>query len=89
MARHKERVKIHYEPSTIETFLCIASMPKWANLLINAEPTKPYIEMLKGLVEMNFYNERNERLTIKAIAADLKTDTGKVTKWLTAIYQDF
>ena len=88
MARHKERVKIHYEPSTIETFHCIASMPKWAKLLIDVNPDKPYNEMLKGLVQRNFYNERNERLTIKSIAADLKTDTGKVTKWLTAIYQD-
>ncbi len=88
MARYKERVKIHHEPSTLETFLCIASMPKWSKLLIDAHPDKPYIGMLKGLAERDFYNDRNERLTIKKIAADLKTDTSKVTKWLTAVYGD-
>lgn len=88
MARHKERVKINHEPSTIETFLCISSMPEWVKLLIHAEPDKPYIEMLKGLAERDFYNDRNERLTIKKIATDLKIETSKVTKWLNAVYQD-
>ena len=88
MARQKERMIIKHQPSTIEIFLCIASMPKWAKLLINEEPMKPYIEMLKGLIEKKFYSEKNERLTIKAISTDLKIETGKVVKWLTAIYKD-
>jgi hypothetical protein len=88
MGRQKERVEIHHQPSTIETFLCIASMPKWAKLLIDADPTKPYIEMLQGLIEKKFYTDRNEKLTIKKIGSDLKIDTAKVTKWLALIYQD-
>ena len=88
MARQKERMVIKHQPTTIEIFVCIASMPNWAKLLINEEPTKPYIEMLKGLIERNFYSKKNERLTIKAIATDSKIDSGKATKWLTAIYED-
>ena len=88
MARQKERVLFKHQPTTIEIFLCIASMPKWSKLLINEQPTKPYIEMLKALVERNFYKERNERLTIKAIATDIKIDSGKVVKWLPMIYED-
>ena len=57
MARQKEKVIIKHQPNTIEIFLCIASMPKWAKLLINEEPMKPYIDMLKGLLEKNFYSD--------------------------------
>lgn len=88
MARHKEKLEVHHDPSTIEIFLCIASMPKWAKLLIEAEPTKPYVEMLKELSQKNFYSDRNEKLTIKKISTDLKINTAKITKWFTAIYQD-
>ena len=88
MGRHKERVQIHHEPTTTERFLCIASMPKWSKLLLEHEPNKPYCDILSGLIEKGFYSESDEKRTIKKMAADLKTDSGKLTKWIGAIYQD-
>ena len=39
-------------------------------------------------MKKRFYRDFNEKLSIKRIAADLKLDTAKVTKWLNVIYQD-
>lgn len=35
-----------------------------------------------------FYNSLEEKISIKKIAADFKTDTARVTKWIREIYDD-
>ena len=86
--RIKERVRIIHHPSTQEIFTCIASMPQWSRLLFQQRPHKPYNDFLKWLINTNFLKEKNERITIKMMAAGFKGDATKVTKWIHAIYDD-
>lgn len=87
MGRTKERRKIIHQPSTPEIFDCISCMPTYSKLLLDQYPNKPYSVFLHGLIDINFYNDRNEKITIKRIAADFNTDAVKVTKWLKEIYE--
>jgi hypothetical protein len=62
-------------------------MPGWSKVL--AENTdKPYKSFLLFLLDKNYYNDREERLMIKQIAADYGSDTSKISKWLKQIYED-
>jgi hypothetical protein len=63
-------------------------MPGWSKLLSVHVSNKQYITFLKWLIEVNFYNEREDRLTVKKIASDFKGDTAKITKWIHQIYED-
>jgi hypothetical protein len=87
MGRTKERRKFIHEPSTHEIFYCLCGMPGYSKILLEQNPDKPYTDFLRWLIDKNFYNERTEKIAIKKIAADFKTDTAKATKWLKEIYE--
>lgn len=87
MGRTKERRKFLHEPSTHEIFYCLCGMPNYSKILLEQNPTKPYSDFLRRLIDLNFYNERTEKIAIKKIATDLKTDTAKATKWIKEIYE--
>lgn len=87
MGRTKERRRIIHHPSTTEIFNCLSCMPTYSKLLLVQYPNKPYSAILHWLIDNNFYNDRNEKSTIKMISADFKTDAAKVTKWLKEIYE--
>lgn len=88
MSRSKERIKILHEPSTHEIFMCLSCMPKWSEILLSHGAGKPYKPFLKWLLEARFFPNREEKITVKKLASDFKTDTSKVTKWLRQIYDD-
>jgi hypothetical protein len=88
MARYKVNNEIHHQPSTLQVFYCIRAIPSWVVLLVNNEPDKPYIKMLKVLIERNFYKDQESEIYIKNIAKDLKLDSNKVSKWLKDAYHD-
>jgi len=62
-------------------------MPNYSKILLEQNPAKPYSDFLRRLIDLNFYNERTEKIAIKKIATDLKTDTTKATKWIKEIYE--
>ncbi|MBO9682328.1 MAG: hypothetical protein J7502_06620 [Flavisolibacter sp.] len=88
MPRTKEKRKFVHEPSTHEIFICLSSLPSWTTILLQNGTQKPYMPFLQWLIERNFYEEREEKITIKRIASDYKSETTKVTKWLHEIYDD-
>ena len=88
MGRTKERRKILHEPSTHEIFYCLQGMPAYSKILADQNPNKPYTNFLRWLIERNFYNEREDKVTIKRIATDFKSDSTKVTKWIKEIYEE-
>ncbi len=88
MQRIKERRKILHIPSTHEIFLSLKGMTKYSNILANHNTDKPYIDFLRWLIERNFYETWKEKITIKKIATDYKTENTKVTRWLKEIYGD-
>ncbi|MBS1917914.1 MAG: hypothetical protein JST87_16715 [Bacteroidetes bacterium] len=63
-------------------------MPKWSQILAQNGTGKSYDSFLKWLIEVNYFNEREEKITIKEIATAFKLETVKVTKWLHEIYED-
>jgi hypothetical protein len=88
MSRTKEKKQILHEPSTQEIFKCLSEMPKWSELLLTSGADKIYKPFLQWLIEVNFFNGKNEKRTVKQIATGFKTDTAKVTKWIHEIYDD-
>lgn len=88
MGRTKERKEIHHEPSTHEIFGCLSSMPKYSEILSIKNQDKPYTEFLKWLVGKDFYNSSNEKITVKKMASDFKSESSKITKWIHEIYDD-
>lgn len=88
MPRIKERPKFNHNPSTHEIFICLKYMPHFPKILADHSADKLYSEFLKWLIAEDFYNNRGERITIKKIATDFKTDTARVTKWIKEIYAD-
>ncbi|MBK9221930.1 MAG: hypothetical protein IPO16_07370 [Saprospiraceae bacterium] len=87
MGRAKERRRIIYKPSTLEIFYCLSCMPSYSKLLLDQYPDKPYTDFLWWLIEKEFYKELTEKIAIKKISADFRTDAAKVTKWLKQIYE--
>lgn len=88
MGRTKERRKILHEPSTHETFYCLCGMPIYAKILAEQNTGKPFSDFLQWLIERNFYNDSTEKITIKKISTDYKSDSTKVTKWIKEIYEE-
>jgi len=88
MGRTKERRKILHEPSSHEIFYCLCGMPSYCKILADQSDDKPYIDFLKWLIEKNFFNDRTEKISIKKIATDFKSDSTKVTKWIKIIYEE-
>lgn len=87
MPRRKEKIEILHTPTTHEIFVCLSDMVAYSRLLLEYGPPKPYRDFLKWIIEMNFY-KTGERINIKKISADFKTDTSKITKWICQIYED-
>jgi len=88
MARTKERRKIVHEPSTHEIFRCLCGMPAYSKTLLENKPGKSFTDFLRWLIEVNFYNDEEGKITIKKLAAGFKTDTAKATRWINEIYQE-
>jgi hypothetical protein len=88
MARTKERRRIVHESSTLEVFRCLSGMPTYSKILLDNKPDKSFTDFLRWLIEINFYNEKEEKITIKRLSADFKTDTPKTTKWINEIYHE-
>ena len=82
----KKRPEVLHTPSTIDIFHSISSNPEWAQLLIGRG--KEYDQFLKNLIEHKFYEDENQRRTIKSIAEQTGFPTIKVTKWINKIYKD-
>lgn len=87
MGRKKERKIYVHEPSTHEIFKCLCSMPMYSKILLEQKLAKPYNDFLSWLIDKNFYKGHDEKITIKRISADFKSDTVKVTKWIKDIYE--
>lgn len=81
MPRLKEKIKILHKPTTHEIFVCLSDMVTYSRLLLEYGPPKPYRDFLKWVIVMNFYKTEG-RINIKKISADFKTDTSKITKWI-------
>lgn len=88
MGRTKERRKILHEPSTHEIFYCLSNMSSYAKILSRQSSEKQYVNFLHWLIEKDFYSTRTEKISIKKIATDFKSDSAKVTKWIHEIYED-
>jgi hypothetical protein len=80
-----EQKKIIHKPATKEIFISLASMPGWSNILLG-QKAQPYSVFLKWLLDKNFLEEE-KMISIKNIAKGFGTDTGRVTKWITLIYE--
>jgi len=63
-------------------------MPSFSKTLAEQKHDKPYINFLNWLIEKNFYNDRTEKITVKKMATDFKSDSTKVTKWIKEIYEE-
>lgn len=87
MPRLKEITKIFHTATTHEIFVCLSDMIAYSRLLLEYGPPKPYQDFLKWIIEMNFY-ETEERINIKKISADFKTNGNKIAKWLVQICND-
>lgn len=88
MGRTKERRKILHEPSTLETFYCLCSMPMYSKILAEQNTGKPYSDFLHWMLKTNFYDDQTGKITIKKIATDYKGDSKKITKWIKSIYEE-
>ncbi|MBK8482805.1 MAG: hypothetical protein IPL31_00220 [Saprospiraceae bacterium] len=87
MSRTNERKRFYHEPSTHEIFQCLSIMPMYSKILLEQNSDKPYSDFLSWLIDKNFYKGQNEKITIKRISADFRTETVKITKWIKEIYE--
>ena len=87
MARTKERRKIVHQPSTHEIFLCLSNMQGYSKILLGQNSQKQYVDFLRWILDKKFYAERTDKITVKKIAIDFKSDAVKVTRWLKEIYE--
>lgn len=88
MPRQKNRPKFIHQPSTHDIFLSLSTMPSYSKILLENTEGKPYVNLLKGLLDVDFYSSINEKTTIKKISTDFSTDAAKVTKWIAQVYED-
>lgn len=86
--RKKEREAIIHKPSVHEVFYCLCDMPSWSEILLSKETNKPYKRFLLWLIESKFKTQRNEKLSVKALASDFGISSAKATQWLFSIYED-
>jgi hypothetical protein len=83
----KKKVQIDdYKPSTHNVLLSLSSSPKWVSKLVGSG--KEYDAFAQALLHQNFFMDREERITIKGIAAHFDLKTTVVTKWLEKMYED-
>ncbi len=88
MPRIKKRVEYHHQPSTHEILLCLESMPKWVDILLE-NSDKAYCTFVKWYADNDFFKERTDRVTVKQLSKDYgKADTVKITKWIAEVYND-
>lgn len=87
MPRLKERSKILHTPTTQEILICLSDMMEYSGILLAHGAPKPYSNFLEGLIKKDFFKD-DEKRSIEKIAPAFNTDTAKITKWLTMIYDD-
>src|SRR5688572_2747291 len=88
MSRIKRRPKILHTPSTHEIFSCLSNSPANCKILLGEQPQSAFSDFLKWLIEINFYNDLESKVSIKRLATEFKSDTAKVTKWIHDIYEE-
>ena len=88
MPRIKQRPKILHSPSTHQIFYCLSNSPAYCKTLLDEQPQSAFSNFLKWLIEINFYNDFESKITIKRLATEFKSDTAKVTKWIKDIYEE-
>jgi len=88
MPRIKHRPKILHSPSTHEIFSCLSNSPAYCKTLLDERPQSAFSGFLKWLIEINFYNDLESKVTIKRLATEFKSDAVKVTKWIHDIYEE-
>lgn len=88
MPRSTSRKEIHHQPTTHELLLCLESMPKWVEILLQ-NSDKAFCPFIKWYSSANFYKERTDRVTIKQLAKDYRiADSVKITKWISEAYNE-
>jgi hypothetical protein len=88
MSRIKQRSKILHTPSTHEIFYCLSQSPGYCKTLLDEQPQSSFSNFLKWLIEINFYNDVESKITTKRLATEFKSDAAKVTKWIHDIYEE-
>src|SRR6187397_2219850 len=88
MPRIKERRKIFHKPSTLEIFRCLRLAPIYSQVVIKHANEKPYLSFLNWLLDNNFFESADEKITIKKLATEFNCNSAKVTKWISEIYED-
>ena len=86
--KKEERIKILHTPTTHDIFVCLSDMIAYCRILLEQGQQKPYRDFLNRIIEMNFC-KNEERINIKKIAAELKIEAGKITKWIAHDIQSF
>lgn len=86
MRTGKQRKPILHKPSTLETFYCLQHERSWLKLLL--EKDNVYNPFLDKILTEGFYENNDERTTIKKIASSAGFKTDKVTTWIAQIYEN-
>lgn len=82
----KERIKVFHQPTTLETFYCLCHSPSWAEILLGMN--KPYESFLAKLKDRKYFQDTEEKTTIKWMSNQMGLEATKVTKWIKQIYED-
>lgn len=83
--RTAKRKEIFHQPKTVEVLRCFEDEKTWCKLLLNRG--KEYDDFLTQFISDGYY-ESNDKRTIKTMASDIGVPSSKLTKWITAIYND-
>lgn len=87
MARIKERLKFIHQAKTSEYLYSLGSMPQWSKILLNQNNGKSYNEFLRWIIDQNYFNEQEDKISIKKIAELSGYNSLKISKWLREIYE--
>ncbi len=74
------------EASTHDVFNCLSSLPAYSKILLDNTEAKSYTEFLRWLLEKNFYNDSQEKVSLKKMAAEVNSDSVKLGRWIKQIY---
>lgn len=86
MARTKTRKQILHRPSTQEVLTCLRGMTIYSKILLENSTDISCKDFLRWLIDVNYHKDNPEKVTIKRLATDFKTDSSKVTKWVNEVY---
>jgi len=88
MGRTKEREEILHVPSTMEIFNSLSSMPEYSAVLLKYSSKCQYAGFLRWLIEIDYFSEPSEKISVKYLAIKYGQNPSKVKKWITDIYDD-